>query len=115
MAGPWQSTTYYVQEAKNGWYGYFTVTEEIGLLQVHSDFGGFAHRWPVPGMPFKQFLIQDANFTHKFRNNVRYSGWITSQKGRNELTNDLLAVRKHLWPLFIEQLKAELAEKAVTG
>jgi DNA-binding Xre family transcriptional regulator len=34
-----------------------TVSENIGLLQIASDFGDWSYRWSSPGCPFKEFLV----------------------------------------------------------
>lgn len=109
-----EAQTYYVQEAENGWFAYFTVNEAFNLLQVYSDFGSYAYRWGEPGPDFKAFLIQTNNAGHKLEGMERVHRCTDTQRAERRLESQVNSLMTHLWPLFIELLKAE-REEAVAG
>lgn len=108
--GPWEAKTYYVKH-ENGWWGCFTVCPAIGLLQVHSDFGTWSNRWDQPGEDFRQFLLgcSRSYISSKFGAWARMTTRPTSRAAERHLMNWLDSLMTHLWPLFINQLEAELA------
>jgi hypothetical protein len=101
-----QSETYYVVEPVMGWWAHFTITPEIGLLQVHSDFGNYAARWSGGAVSdFKGFLIQKPPY---------HIGAYLDDTAEPSESLETVAVQKkiqllvtHLWPLFAQALADE--------
>jgi hypothetical protein len=116
MTKQFQSTCYYVQHPEHKWWGYFTITPEIGLLQIDCDFGLYGFRWDSPGLEFKEFLVKaDRSYVEgKLLSWGYYAENIKTRTQERAHVHRLSNVMKHLWPLFIEQLKAEQAQ-AVTA
>lgn len=119
MTKRFQSTCYYVKDEKSEAWGYFTVTPEIGLLQIHCVYltfsESFSYRWNAPGSDFKQFLIRmGPDYLADCLEGIcmGYAGRRTETAYR-ELKRRINKLLSRLWPLFIEQLKAEMAEAGV--
>lgn len=49
---------YRIHTDKYGEYAIITIAEDIGLLQISSDWGDWSFSWGYPGMPFKEFLTK---------------------------------------------------------
>lgn len=47
----------YTFHAPFGMWCVITVSADIGMLQIASDFGDWSYRWGAPGKDFKRFLI----------------------------------------------------------
>lgn len=101
--------TYYVKDEKTGWWGYFTINEALGLLQIHSDFGAFVHRWDSAGQDFKGFLIGSGRdyVWHKVNWWALFTEHVTTKKANANLSERLDRMMEHLWPLFIGALRKE--------
>ncbi len=82
----------FVRHPVNHWWGYFFVHPNY-LLVAHTDFGTYAYGWSSGNKDFKDFLLSlnDHYVQEKF-------------SGQDRRVD---AFVKHLWPLFIEQLKQE--------
>lgn len=108
------STQCYYVKVPDGPYGYFTITEELGLLQIQSDYGVFSHRWSAPGPDFKAFLTRiSTDYASGCFETIAYTTIRdTTRKIVTETQQKLDSLMTHLWPLFIEQLKQERAQSA---
>ncbi|HEY3363896.1 MAG TPA: hypothetical protein VGK74_02435 [Symbiobacteriaceae bacterium] len=117
LTKPFAAECYYVKHPKHGWYGYFTIAPALGLLQIHGDFGIYAARWSAPGPDFKAFLLRiSADYlTSCLEQTVSNTVSLRTQKTLDEVQKRLGHMAEHLWPFFIERLRAEREEAAVAA
>lgn len=117
--GPWEAKCYYVKDQKTGWWAYFTITPAIGLLQIFGDWGtftdNFADRWSAPGPDFRRFLINAE--TSYIGNAIETTAAQYDDRAswRKSVQRRIAKMMLHLWPLFIERLKAEQAGGSEPG
>lgn len=108
MPQPIEAKTYYVQDDDFRW-AFVTIAPAIGLVQVHSDYGSFSHRYEGFHGDFRDYLTRAEGIRDKFEG--WWHGWNhgASQQLTRRMHDRLKTIMVHIWPLFIEKLKAELA------
>lgn len=95
-----QTRLYQIKPDESGWARIW-ITDD-GAFTCLSDWGNYGYWWGNPGQEFRRFLAtcDDSYLTGCFIN------------GDRENTGKVRAFLKNVWPLLVEQLKAEFATEA---
>lgn len=101
MRNPNPVTRFYqIKPGESGWARIW-ITDDACFTCV-SDWRNWGYWWGNPGQEFRRFLISCDE------------SYLTTclMQGDRKTERQVRAFLKHVWPLFVEQLKAELALEA---